>query len=723
KVKLLAKFENEIIDISIGKNEIFVGLYQGGLKILSNYTKKLQIESYFNTESVTSVIKNNMNEYWVSTLNKGLFYIPGFKNILITKNSEKTLSHIIQVYRQTDSSFITLDNSGNILKNEFLILNEPFCKTFSIHKSNVFYNGTNSGVFISQHLKKSTFYSSSYKANLAFKKYFNYKNEIYSFSNNLIFSIDKNYKQHKVLFVRNRIYFVSIHNNILWISTEKGLYTYDLEKKKFEKRFNTIKSRINSILIANDKIYLSTKGEGLYECSKTKVIQHFTTKNGLLSNFSNDLYLDKKNTLWILTKKGINFIQKEAKTIESAHFVNHFFDEKIYSFSIDKEDLFLCSDKGVFKLADYSSLLNHNSNLKVYFEDQKIKAKNSSIFFGFFPAKKYSFHTKLNCLLYKNLGNIQYEYRLLPQSKSWQKSSLSRINFTDLKYGDYVLEVRSLLSNDEKTKTSTFLFTIEKQYFETWWFFILCIVSIVLIFYFFYKYIQSNTKKRERKKQENQLMLSQMESKALRAQMNPHFIFNAMNSIQNFLISDQEIEAVTFLGKFARLIRNILESTKSELITIKNEREILETYIELEQLRCSYSFDFEFTIDESISLEASQIPSMIIQPFIENAIIHGLIPLTERKGLLQIYFSQNEENFFCTVEDNGVGRKQAQINNEKNRKFHTSMGMGITFDRIEQIQKMYGKTVSIQIIDKPEVENMSSGTKIIINFPKLNLPL
>lgn len=715
KVKHLSHFDNIIISISIVRNRVYVGVYGFGVYVLKPNNYSIE-EHFFNNYSISSVIPYSKNGIIVSTLNQGCLLIPDLKNKLLLKGSKSNSKIVNYLVTEESKNSFYIDSKFNFWHNDKLISNKSGVELLFFDKKNnfLYFNGRNASKLDLTSFKETFIVQPKKVVTFSIKNYLKHKNSIYYMYMNHILRDSNNYLVPFCSHITKIISFDSDKaKNGIWYSTSDSVFFKKNNSNAiYYPVFDSIKSRVNSIKVReNGDLLIATKADGLYLLKKLKIIKKFSKENGLLSNTCEKIVTDENQNQWIITNLGLNYIRHNHNQIETPYFINRFFNQKIYSLSFYKNTMYLCSDKGVFKFDDYQSLMNYNTNLTTTISNFKLFSNNSNT--------KLSFD--LECCSFENFRNFTFEYRLIRNNKplKWIKSKSSNIVLADLNHGNYVLEVRTVLNGNYKTKIQTKKFSIKKRFYQTWWFFTLIIFSVFLMFYIFYKLIQSQTKKRERKKQEIQLMLSQMESKALRAQMNPHFIFNAMNSIQNFLLSDQEIEAVTFLGKFARLIRNILESTKSELITIKNEKEILETYIELEQLRCSYSFDFKFNIAESISLITSQIPSMIIQPFIENAIIHGLIPLTERKGLLQISLTQDADYFYCTIEDNGIGRKQAQINNEKNRKFHTSMGMGITFDRIEQIQKMYNKTVTIKIEDKMDSEDIALGTKVFINFPKI----
>ena len=198
----------------------------------------------------------------------------------------------------------------------------------------------------------------------------------------------------------------------------------------------------------------------------------------------------------------------------------------------------------------------------------------------------------------------------------------------------------------------------------------------------------------------------------LRAQMNPHFVFNAMSVIQSYIYDNDVKNSSKFLVNFSRLIRLILENSPKEFIPISTEVEILQKYLETQKLRFEERFEYSIHIEDKMMLENAMIPPMITQPFIENAIEHGQLHTVEG-GLINITFSKIEEMLEIRIEDNGIGRKNAQKN--KKRQDHTSMALNITKERIDNLNKKY-KTSGYLIIEDFD-KNLETGTKVLISLP------
>ncbi|MBX2905340.1 MAG: tetratricopeptide repeat protein [Taibaiella sp.] len=235
------------------------------------------------------------------------------------------------------------------------------------------------------------------------------------------------------------------------------------------------------------------------------------------------------------------------------------------------------------------------------------------------------------------------------------------------------------------------------------------VVIIVLIVF-----IQRSRVARAKAKQEALFsrQLLEIELKALRAQMNPHFIFNCLNSIQAFILKENRIDATEYLQKFSRLIRLILDNSQKTSNTIQDEAEILDLYLNLERLRLKDRFDFEIKIGEDIDQSFTEIPSMVIQPLVENSIWHGFVR-TEQGGMLLVEFKKHDNKLIITVEDNGIGRPQSKVLKEQKGTSHQSKGMKLIEDRLKAWSQTQGLAYEFKIYDNIQDEK---GTRIEISI-------
>jgi tetratricopeptide (TPR) repeat protein len=219
----------------------------------------------------------------------------------------------------------------------------------------------------------------------------------------------------------------------------------------------------------------------------------------------------------------------------------------------------------------------------------------------------------------------------------------------------------------------------------------------------------------EKTKAELQRQATELEMQALRAQMNPHFIFNSLNSINRFILQNNKAQASEYLTKFSKLVRLILQNSQAALIPLETELESLQLYLELESVRFDHHFEFKIKVEEDLDVSSIKVPPLIIQPYAENAIWHGLMH-KEEKGHLEIELYQQDDMLRCKINDDGIGRKKATELKDRSGK-HKSMGMKITESRIAMMQKMNGECKSVEIRDLVDAEGNSAGTEVVVKIP------
>lgn len=210
---------------------------------------------------------------------------------------------------------------------------------------------------------------------------------------------------------------------------------------------------------------------------------------------------------------------------------------------------------------------------------------------------------------------------------------------------------------------------------------------------------------------------AEIEMKALRAQMNPHFIFNSLNSINKYILKSDHITASRYLTRFAKLIRLILDNSDSKEVALSDELEALNLYIEMESMRFTNKFTYSIVVDDNVSADTLQVPPLIIQPYVENAIWHGLLHKAADGKLLVSVKKTNENMIQCTIEDNGVGRNKAMELKSKSANSNKSLGMKLTEERLNMLNQNTSLNASIEIIDLYDDQGQGAGTKVIVTIP------
>ncbi len=314
-----------------------------------------------------------------------------------------------------------------------------------------------------------------------------------------------------------------------------------------------------------------------------------------------------------------------------------------------------------------------------------------------------------------NPEDNQFSYRISPEADpAWHVLPWGRgINFNDLSPGKYVIQVRLSSANHRwPEQVKQVALTILPPFWEQWWFIGLVLLAVAAVFLLVYR----NRVAAMHEKLSLDKQVAEYEMKALHAQMNPHFIFNALNSIREMILHEDNRNASRYLSRFARLIRLNLEHSRQTFITLQQNIEYLESYLEMEQLRFP---DFSFRIEVSRDLDRNEVrlAPMLIQPLVENAIWHGLLPKGADKRV-EIRFYAESGNLVCEIEDNGIGIRQSMQNKTASQQAHQSMGIGNIRQRIAVLNEKYRISCSLHIRDKTEISGRTdTGTLITLVFP------
>lgn len=692
-----------------------------------NYTFKT---SYFNTDVVSGICEDADHGYWFSTTTNGIYYAPSLAFSCYPTSEEKCANKITEMYIDDGrlhyltgcSSEREVDlKTGNILEGS---INR--CKTFFHFGHSLIIDDGHSWNI--RHPNKSPVDVTWKNRPISLRQVFDYRNGLlYGFGRSRgIFAIDANTGVAKELVrLPVQIYSACWFKNILYIGTKSGLYTFTNNKLTYlGDSHPLLKQRIEALAVSHNSLVIASKGSGVAFYRDGKVYACLDEKNGLANDICKCLATDDAGNVWVGTNKGLSCIQHTADgsyrciTLTThdgliSNEINQILPHsgKIYYATNNGLGYFNASDAGVEKKRTPLYIE------KVYVNNLPIKDLRHKILdhdenFVKIDYKGISFQAE---------GDLCYRYRLVGLDSTWRTTKSTSMAYTTLPPGDYVFEVA--VATNERTIDAQIVrlpFRIRKAFWETYLFMTLLFSLTLFAIYYFIKKRISQVKRNEQEKAQVQQLLTEYELKALRAQMNPHFIFNAINSIQSFVLRNDPKSANKYLTKFSRLIRSILENSRHEFVTLSHECRSLEIYMELECLRANFNFDYEFQADANIATDTLLIPPLIIQPFVENAILHGLMPLSDRRGHLRIGFQLLDDRFLrCTIDDNGIGRKKALELKQRKELNRPSFGMNATHERLNLLNNHKQGNASIQVTDKT-TNGIPAGTLVELTIQYLN---
>ncbi|RPD98512.1 hypothetical protein EGM88_04740 [Aureibaculum marinum] len=476
-------------------------------------------------------------------------------------------------------------------------------------------------------------------------------------------------------------------NNLLLPSWGLGLVKFNLDTKKFthfvtqpNKKWLREDNIMRSVISLNDSISLTNVaiyGNSLFN-RNTNMYNWLETPKSMKEG----VYLNVDRSGYIWSSKRGRIFRTISPVIETALPVKHIID--VSSFRVNDE-------------------LKSRPNLEGY-SLINLEEAERNIHLEFSISRPYV------------LDSINYQYRI--DSNDWiTVTTPNHLKIYGLSSGKHQISIRALNHKNDTLAERNLAFIINLPFYKSPIFIGACFFSLLGTMYLLGRFKNNQKIKAERIKSNYELKVSKLESEALRSQINPHFIFNTLNSIKFYTLKKSKEETMDFISKFSILIRQILENSRQNLIPIEAELETIRSYLEIEKLRFDKSFDFTIVIANNVNLSFS-IPPMIIQPFVENAIWHGLMHKNGERNL-SVRFTQINATIICEVEDNGIGRIAAQeISKRKPHK--SSLGMEITTERLTQLEMVYNIKCTFDVIDLYSHNNKAKGTKAIIRFKNLN---
>lgn len=536
-------------------------------------------------------------------------------------------------------------------------------------------------------------------------------------------------------------------NRRIWFGCRNGSAGYIDKNFKihvFDKTNGLSEKPVNCITLDNSgNSYLGIKGEGVYRAPNVLVPSkmQFSIITVPSMTYSSNIYsmvCDSKENLWVGTENGVYKFIKSQSYESSFDFIHYKREDGFLgienchnSISINHHDnIWFGTMNGlVYYNAHYETGIQAPPKLRLTEILLFNKAITDSPYSSCFSRKTDGVITELphhqNHLSFSfdavHLNypeKLKYRYMLEGADLDWSAwTEEKRINFSGLAPGNYTFRVQSTFDESLESNTEVVHFKIGKPFWKENGFRIFLFLLGAGIITFIIKIRESAIKKKvEAQNRELSLKneLLTLEQKALQLQMNPHFIFNALNSIQSLVVNNDPEAARTQIQNFAMLMRGILNTSRSKTVSLQTETDLLTKYLTMEQFCQKNKFDFSISISEEINPEETELPTMLIQPFVENAVIHGISHLSS-PGAIQINFELEDHTLICTITDNGVGRKRA-AELSPGKKGHTSLGMEVTGQRLDAMKNQSGE-VGKQIIDLFDESGHASGTKVILKIP------
>ncbi|MBI1221070.1 MAG: hypothetical protein GC180_00575 [Bacteroidetes bacterium] len=496
---------------------------------------------------------------------------------------------------------------------------------------------------------------------------------------------------------------------------------------------------IESLYRKGEYVYACTKGLGLLiariENGRLKKDTILTSKSGLPSNYVQSSIVDQQGQIWVSTLGGI---AKIVRAGSAAYYIKSFNENQgvpdafweYGRFEIDTSTgkLWIGNSEGILcidprlesknvspPIIQFDAIYLHNDFEDVTEIPQLIyNPQPDSLYHVPFSLNSLQIHLK--GILLSGAENLEYWFHLEGMNKEWMKAPDNGIlNLGNLPPGEYTLMAAAYnRANKAYSEKKSLHIIIARPFWMSTWFYISIISLFLILVSSYFRWKMASAFKKQNAAMEVTRQLSESRYLAFQARMNPHFIFNSLNAIQYFITQNDKKSSLIYLSKFARLLRLVLDHTKALKVPLNEEIQMLSRYLEMESMRFDGHFSYSFDIEDSLRISQIEIPGMLLQPFVENAIIHGLLHLETGEGHLTIGMRREGEFIICTIVDNGIGREKSASINSQRKPNHKSYGMEIAANRLQLISEETPIEELVQVTD-----NETGGTTVRLKLPIL----
>ncbi len=717
---------------SIKSNELWI-YTSDGVSIYS--TNGILLNSYFREKNISSVLKDRQDNYWFCTTNEGIFFVPSLQTKLFPflKNTPNKINKTLNGFLIGSNKGEIYSYNSTLTKNKLFYSNSDLAEVYFTYldpkNNNYFFSSKGSYIIPNLDFKKSV------PLEYPIKSITKIDEKHYAFSASGLtallkiqskikenFSVwDTYYAQHKsknydlisVIKTNSRdkaISYNSIDQTILFSGNLGTFKTNPLRTKQIKKDGKDFFA--SNLFSHSVNFYALTSNGNFYRINPK---EKFTLLNPLLKISEGSVKMIKQfeDDFFILTNNRLLNFNARSNSVKNINI--NIKTLQIYDLEKDNNYLIVLTEKGIIKLPLFEQQIKKElASLELNY----IKVNGEKINFSNAPELSYDQNELvINFSLLNFSDNYQSQLYYQLNNESWQivPSETSDIRFPSLSTGKY--QITFMINDTVSDKKITF--TIHPPFWRSWWFILLTVLMIFILGLLYYRYQLNQLNKqiillKDKMKLEQSLAKSILTS--VKSQMNPHFFYNALNTIQAYIFTNDKKNASYYLSKFSKLTRTILEMSEQENVSLEKEIEALNLYLDLEKMRFEGDFQFTFNIENCIDKELIKIPSMLIQPYLENSVKHGLLHKTGQK-LLTVSFELKMGKLKVMIDDNGIGRKKAEEINRHKEKNHQSFSTEANQKRLNILNQYSDKKVAIEILDKMDKNHQPDGTTVILYIP------
>lgn len=670
---------------SYNSDELWICTYNGVYQL---NTRLKTVNHFFKQKILTHVLKDRENGTWFTTLGSGVFYVPSIKNKSMRPMTKETSGRYVSALSEGKSGIWFGGANGiiGLMSEDSVKLSNAATGQFSRTMVKGFAEGrSDHELFVAaeDHLLflRSIDNIQSISAGVKAIKKIDDDGYALGLTSGMIYWPYQTMREfleqgrplgsivHKIQSVspkarvfKNTGFTIDIepYRGGFLYSTSHGVGFVDsnLEIRELD-HHPVFNQRVNDILVFNDTSYVfATHGLGVFIYQDEQWL-HFTEKNGLASDICKKVIAQNDSTFWVATNAGVSRISLgDEELIKNLNSVDGLLSEEINDLLISDNSLIAATNQGI-SIIDIQGWESQKAKPSIQLYGLQVSSQPLSKTVKMLNRNDGPVSFAFEGLHFMSLDGLYYEYRLLGQQSEWLRTQNEVVNFGVLPAGDYSFEVRAVSAFGDHSEVASYDFAVRLPFWEQWWFVLLVALVFVLAVLLAAMQLVKRNKLKAQRELDFKLRIADAERKALQSQLNPHFIFNSLNSIQNVVLKKRPQDAYDYLEKFSKLIRRVLEFSDRSLIPIKEDIKTLQLYMQLENLRLQDKFDYHIEVSETIDQD-QLITAMILQPLVENAIWHGIVPLKKgRRGKIEVNISGTHEDMFIEVIDNGIGRQDS----------------------------------------------------------------
>lgn len=504
-------------------------------------------------------------------------------------------------------------------------------------------------------------------------------------------------------------------SNDIYIGSNDGLYRWDKDSLfYFGKTYKALSYRVNTIFnTADNLLWVGLGSDSLLVLKDNVLIKSIALGDIIPGNVCKSLYSNRPGVIWLGTNKGLNKIQYRLSNNKISFYNTAFgltdglIGEQVNDITIYNDTVYTATTGGISYLP--ANLLLPVADITTFITGVSINGMDVLVM------KNYTLSYDKNDISISFSGADLtgyyplFEYRL--NEGNWQKTDKNKIELR-LASGRYTIEIRGTKRDGTPSSKSETIGVYIKTPFWLSGIFWATLVLILFIISFFILETRSRQKRKIAvEKVITEKKLTELEMQALKAQINPHFVFNCLNSIKGFIFDKDFKQADKYLDKFSDLMRSTIDNSDAAIISLQNEIHYLDNYLQLEKLRFEDKFDYRINVGTDVDKDHCFVPAMLLQPYVENAIRHGMRFLENKKGLIDISVSTENNFLVCVIDDNGIGREKAAALKSKRHIEYQSKGMNISKRRAE-LYHIYQ-----EVTDKKDEQGQATGTTITVKIP------